>query len=186
MPEELSVALRFQDRDQYNLTASPIIKGFGLLEFLNQRPLYSAELFQIYRYCKITRVDILFEVCNQISQPIQAITGFLPFVDIAGITADRLSEKIDSVRRLMSPQGGLDRVIIRKSYVCEKVIGEPVLSKYWMSNAQSLSSTPIDVNEPALVYVLANGGTAGVISAIVNYRITYHCQFFDLQTPALS
>jgi len=111
--------------------------------------------------------------------------GQVPFVDVAALTFSRLAERVDSVRRIVSTTGGMDRVTLTRTYQSERCLGEPVLSKYWMSNAQSLSSSPIDVNEPVLA--IAFQPIIGVtVNAAIMLDVTYHCQFFNLETPNLS
>jgi hypothetical protein len=186
MPKELSVSLAYQSQNVYAGTASPVINYFGMLEYLNNNPLYSAQLFQIYRYCKVTSVEIVFDVINTGATPLEVLVGTVPYVEVGALTATRLAEKTTTTRKLISPAGGLDKCRIAKFFSSESIIGEPFTSKFWMSYSQSLSTTPIDVNEPVIATIIAFAGSSGSVFAIPNYRIRYHCQFFDLLTPATS
>jgi hypothetical protein len=186
MPHELSVALTYASQDEFGTAASPVITTNGMLEYLNHNPLYSAQLFQIYRYCKITAFEVEIDVFNKGTNPIEVVVGSCPQVEVSTMTAARLAEKTTSVKKIVSSAGGLDRCRIRKFFNNMAILGEPFTSKYWMSYSQSLSTTPIDVNEPVLAVLLAFAGGSTTISAVLNYRYKYHCQFFELLTPNVS
>lgn len=186
MPQELSVCLAYANQDEFGTAASPIIATNGIVEFLNHNPLYAAQLFQIYRYCKVTAFEVQIDVFNKGTNPIEFVVGWCPQVEVSAITAARLSEKTTSTRKIISPAGGLDRARISKTFNGQSILGEPFTSKYWMSYSQSLSTTPIDVNEPVLAIVLAYAGGSTTVSAVINYRYKYHCQFFELLTPSTS
>jgi hypothetical protein len=186
MPRELSVCLTYASQDEFGATASPVIMTNGMLEYLNHNPLYAAQLFQIYRYAKVTAIQIELDVFNKGTNPIEVVVGHVPQVEVSAITAARLAEKTSSTKRIVSAAGGLDRTRIVKFFDAQAILGEPFTSKYWMSYSQSLSTTPIDVNEPVLAVVLAYAGGSTTVTAVINYRIKYHCQFFELLTPALS
>lgn len=183
MPKELSVALRSYDSTSASGSAT-FAASYGLVEFLNIRPLFAAQLFTIYRYCKITAVDIDFTIVNAGAVPLQVAVGYVPQTLAGAMTQERLTEKAGSIRRLISATGGMDRVTIRRTFNVEEVLGEPVLSKYWFDATQSVSATPIDTNEP--VISICGAPYAGNITASLSTVVTFHCQFFDLTVPALS
>jgi hypothetical protein len=184
MPTELSVALRYTDTLSYTLAASTNF-AYGMLEFLSFRPLYTDQLYSLYRYCKVTAVDVQIEVNNTGSTAMQYAMGYVPQLAASTMSYARLTERAGTVHKNVSAKGGMDRAIISKTFGVEKCLGEPVLSKYWVSNSQSLSTSPIDVNEPVISVALQNL-EGSVFSAAVALRITYHCQFFSLETPGLS
>jgi hypothetical protein len=186
MPKELSVCLQYANQDEFGASASPVIITNGMLEFLNHNPLYAAQLFQIYRYCKVTAFQVEMDIFNKGINPLEVVVGYVPYVEIGTITAARLAEKTTSSKKMVSPAGGLDRLRINRSFNNEAILGEPFTSKYWMSYSQSLSTTPIDVLEPVLAIILAYAGGSTTVSAVANYRFKYHCQFFNLLTPSTS
>jgi hypothetical protein len=184
MPTELSVALKMAD-ETTQILAAPGNLTYGILEFFALRPLYSAQLYQLYRYCKITAVDVNVQLVNTGASTVEVAIGYVPQLEASTATYVRLAEKTGSLRKIISAKGGLDRVTFTRRYGVEALLGEPVLSKYWMTNSQSLSITPLDVNEPVLsiAYRNVDGSTSNMSTTV---RITYHCQFFSLELPATS
>jgi hypothetical protein len=186
MPKEFSVALRRDDTDEYGSAASPVLQKLGLLEFLNKRPLYAAEMFTLFKYCRITAVDLRYEIWNKGTNAIDVAIGIVSNADFATLSFAQLAEKAGSTRKMISPSGGMDRIVIQKRFSTEDWVGNPNFSKYWFDQAQSVSTTPLDAEEPVIAIAVAYAGGSTTVSAVPNWRLTFHCQFFDLETPALS
>jgi hypothetical protein len=188
IPSEFSVALCNTDYDYFATGTSYSIRRFGMVEFLSYRPLYCLELYQIYKYARITAVDFELRVNNTSTTiPLMAAIGFASYADVAGITPDRFWERPTTIRKNISVQGGLDRVVLRKTFVPQDCYGQPYLDqKFWVDVSQSASTTPLDANEPVVLYCLSglDGGNMG--TCYVDWRIRYHIQFFDLRTPSSS
>jgi hypothetical protein len=188
MPTEFSVSLCNTDYDFFSTGTSYSIRKFGLVEFLAYRPLYCLELYQIYKYARITAVDFELRVNNTSTTiPLMAAIGFVSNADAAAMTPDRFWERPTTTRKNMSVQGGMDKVVLRKTFVPQDCYGQPYLDqKFWVDVSQSASTTPIDANEPVILYVLSglDGGNMG--SCYVDWKIRYHVQFFDLRTPSSS
>jgi hypothetical protein len=188
LPTELSVSLTNTDYDQFATPTSFSVRKFGMLEFLSYRPLYCLELYQIYKYARITAVDFELRVNNtSTTTPLMAAIGFVSNADVSGMTPDRFWERNSTVRKNISVQGGMDRAVLRKTFVPQECYGQPYLDqKFWVDVSQSASTTPIDANEPVILYALSglDGGNMG--TSYVDWRIRYHIQFFDLRTPSSS
>lgn len=188
IPNELSVALVNTDYDAFGPGASFVSRKFGIVEFLAYRPLYCLELYQIYKYARITAVDIEVRVCNQsLTGPIVVALGMCPNSDYAGLTPDRAWETPGTVRRFLSVQGGMDRGTVKKTFVGQDAYGQPYLDqKYWIDVSQSSSTTPVDTNEPIAYYMLSDSTGVSRLQCTVEFKITYHIQFFDLRIPSSS
>jgi len=161
---------------------------FGLVEFLAYRPLYCLEFYAMYKYARITAVTLEVKVVNRSStSPLIFAIGTAPYSEIATLSPDRFWEKSTTQRKQLSVLGGLDKGVLRKTFVAQDIMGQPYLDqKYWIDVTQSASTSPVDVNEPVLAYCLSDfTGTTGAV-AYVNWKITYHIQFFDLKTPSSS
>jgi hypothetical protein len=116
-----------------------------------------------------------------------AALGFTAFADSGSITPDRFWEHPTTIRKNISVQGGLDRVVLRKTFNPQQCYGQPYLDqKFWVDVSQSASTTPIDSNEPVVQYMLSglDGGNMG--TCYIDWKIKYHIQFFDLRTPSSS
>jgi len=188
IPSEFSISLVNTDYDSFANTGSYALRRFGIVEFLAYRPLYCLELYQIYKYARITAVQIELKVVNASSTtPLVLALGQCPYADSAGLTPDRAWETPGTRKQLVSVQGGMDRATIRKTFVGQNAYGQPYLDqKYWVDVSQSASTTPIDANEPIAYFMLSDYGGSGGVSARVESKITYHIQFFDLRIPSSS
>lgn len=186
MPKELSVALRFTDQTELGATISPLFGKLGMVEFLNNRPGYTTELFTIYKYARVTAVD--FRVCftSKSINPIKVAIGFVPNADFASLTMPRFTDLTTTKWDIISATGGMDRTELRATYSTQNAIGNPNFSKYWMTAAQSASTTPIDNDEPVLIYGAAYAGGSTTLGAVIDWSVVYHVQFFELETPVLS
>ncbi len=166
---------------------SELFQILGVVEFLGYRPLYALQLYEIYKYCRIMRVDVRAECINTGTVGIQFAVGHIAYSDASGLTFDRFIEKPATTKKLVSPKGGMDRAVITKSLNSTMMLGSVLDSKYWINVTQSASTTPIDTNEPVLVLGIDNYQSSSVpYAAQVNFTLTYHLQFFDLRTPSSS
>jgi len=182
MPPEFSAALSYSSVASRVASTVDDFLVIGMVEFLGKRPKYCAELFAIYRYCRITACRAQFDIVNQTTTPIRMALAEVPF-DSAITTVNDLEEMPRSKRRLISAQGGQDRTVLTLTYDTQYATGNPNFSKYWFDEAQSLLTTPIDTHEPT--YALATGrSSAANYTCFIDYKITWHCQFFDLRGVA--
>lgn len=187
MPKEFSVAL--VDRQQIALNAIPAGSAtgyqniYGLIEFLNKRPLYSNEFYSLYKFARVTAVSYHFEVVNTGTVPIEVMFTVCPYVD-ANVppTVTQIGEKPGVVRHIISSAGGMDRRSISKTCKAEDWFGNPYFTRdYWVNAAQSVAVTPLDVEEPVGLFCVANLSLALPASATIVSKTTYHVQFFDLE-----
>lgn len=189
MSREWSVALCNTDYDNHTTPpASYLSRVFGLVEFLSYRPLYALEFYAMYKYARVTAVTLEVKVANiSTTKPLMIAIGTVPYSEASSITPDRFWEKSTTSRKQLSVQGGLDKCTLKKTFVAQTVMGQPYLDqKYWIDVTQSASTTPVDVNAPVLLYMISDLTGGGGFTAYVNWRITYHIQFFDLKTPSSS
>jgi hypothetical protein len=98
------------------------------------------------------------------------------------MTTDRAAEIPKSTVKLLSSQGGLDKVVVTKIYNTQAMVGSAVAEKYWVNKAQSVSSTPLEAEEPVM-FVMAQPLISVNWSTQLIVDITYHCEFFDLNAP---
>jgi hypothetical protein len=187
LPAEFSVSLVNTDYDSLAV-ASFATRRFGIVEFLSYRPLYCLELYQIYKYARVTAVTIELKVVNTSTTiPIVVALGQCPYADSAGLTPDRAWETPGTKRQVVSVQGGLDRATVRRTFVAQDCYGQPYLDqKYWIDVSQSASASPIDQNEPIAYYVISDMAGSGPIACKVDFKTTFHIQFFDLRIPSSS
>jgi hypothetical protein len=187
MPKEFSVALVDRQVIQINAIPAGSATGYqniyGLIEFLNKRPLYSTEFYALYKFCRVTAVNYHFEVVNTGAVPIEIMFAICPYVDAAApVTLAQLGEKPGVVRHIISPVGGMDRRSLTKTCKAEDWFGNPYFTRdYWVNQAQSVAVTPLDVEEPVGVFATANLSLTLAASCTIVSKTTYHIQFFDLE-----
>jgi hypothetical protein len=155
---------------------------FGLLEFLSSVPGYTNTLYDLYKWCKILSVHVNYNIVNTSTNPVQVVFGVIPNNGTLGMTIDRAAEIPKSTVKLLSSQGGLDKVVVTKIYNTQAMVGSAVAEKYWVNKAQSVSSTPLEAEEPVM-FVMAQPLISVNWSTQLIVDITYHCEFFDLNAP---
>jgi len=158
-----------------------------LVEFLGYRPLYALEFYAMYVYARIIAVDVEIFGVNTGSNPVEIAAGHVAHNDVSGLTMARLKEKPGTTYKMLSPSGGMDRATIRKRFVASELLGVVPGSKYWVDITQSASPTPIDPKEPVLVMAIDNYQSSSTpYNAQINWKMTYHIEWFDPKTPASS
>ncbi len=183
LPRELSTALSYKYVDNRVGNTNPSSFTFGLFEFLNQRPMFSSELFNIYRYCRITAVHIRAECVNTGSEPVIIAIGTIPWA-AATSTFDPylIAERPRSISRLAGLSTGMSRVTLNKTYMSFDELGNPVYDKtHFFDSVQSISTTPQDQEAPAVIVSVDSADPTKTWSALTTYHVTYHTQWFELQ-----
>jgi hypothetical protein len=155
---------------------------FGLLEFLSSVPGYTNDLYDIYKWCKILSTEVTYNIVSTTSNPVQVVCAVLPNNTTLGMTIDRAAEIPGSVVKMLSPQGGLDKVEITRKYNTQTMVGSRVAEKYWINKVQAASSTPLEAEEPVM-FLMAQPLISVNWSTQLIVDITYHCEFFDLNPP---
>lgn len=186
MPDQFSVSLKDSFEQGISVTAANNYRKLGLVETLNQNPKFMSELFRMYRYCRITSVTVKVESINQGVGAAQVVLAVIPNSGFAGLTSvTNLAEIKGAKTKILSPAGGMDRCTNTIVYNADDAIGNASYSKYWMTSAQSLVTTPIDAEEP--VFVLGTAIVGAGPTYVMSHRVitTYHCQFFDLRSDTL-
>jgi len=157
----------------------------GLFNFLNQIPEYAAEMYTLYRYARISAVDVTLEVSAQTTSGanafgIEAAMARIPFDQSAGITPQALRLVRDSKYALIS-QIGVNRCVLRGHFGSFDELGNPVYDRtYWQSLADAALTTPGDVSTPVIgVAVRSVVGDNAIVSC--NLTVKYHLQFFELE-----
>lgn len=77
IPLEFSVSLLF--RQQFDIKTEQVFRqSYGLLEYLRNVPQYAPELYQIYKYSRVTRVKYHFDTVNLGPRPYEIMGVVLP------------------------------------------------------------------------------------------------------------
>lgn len=185
--DTFTVSLKNQDYFRAGSATTELFQVLGIVEFLGYRPLYALEMYAIYKYCRVMRVDVIAQCLNLGTYPIRFGVGHIAYNDASGLTFDRFIEKPATAHKLISAKGGIDKAVITKTFNSTSMLGSVLDSKYWVDVTQSASATPIDAKEPVLVIGMDGAeGSADTWTGSVNFTLTYHLQWFDLKTPSSS
>lgn len=184
LPREMSVALKYQYHDRRDSNTTPSAYVFGLFEYLNQKPMFSSELFNMYRLCRVTAVHIKAEVINLSSSvPLILSVGTIPW-SAATSTFDPylIAERPRSVSKTVATSTGMSRSVINKTYYSFDELGNPVYDKdHCFDSVQAGVSTPQDQEAPCVIVSVGAADASSTWAGLATYTVTYHVQYFELQ-----
>jgi len=188
IPAQFFCSLSYNLKDVRIANTAPSVFNWGLFEFLNQRPMYTKELYTIYRYVKITGTRVFMETTNVSTEPLQMVVAPMPFTDVSGTNITAAIERRKARVRVVGEATGSSTSRINVKYTSSDILGYPVYDNtYWCSSSQSTVTTPLDTLEP-VIYTAVGSLTGGATSwsGTTNYKITYDCEFFDLLGATIS
>jgi len=181
LPNEFSAALRFNTATSVTTGGSVLSKN-GLCEFLNNVPGFALQMFQLYKYCRVTAVDAHFEVQNMSTNTdvVNVVLATIPSSDTSTVTWAIASNTPGAINKTVGPSSGTSRAVFRKRYNPMAILGQNIKSlNYAMTVSQATATTPLDPQEPQLCLVmLSTLSVTWQLSLLID--IVYHCQFFDL------
>lgn len=137
-------------------------------------------MYNIYRYCRITGVDVKLTVCPDQAGPsaVEMAMARLPASEAVNPTPGFLQNVRGSVYAL-TPSTGAPAKTISKSFASFDELGNPVYDRALWQNETSAASTTLDGDEPVVaVAVRSINGQAAVVA--INLQVTYHTEWFDL------
>jgi len=187
LPREIEFALTGFYHDQREALTTQSSRITPLCEFNTQLPRFGAEFYQIYRHARIMAIDIQMEVVNLSTEPLLAALGCLPLVNANAITNPQTIISVPgTVYKQVGSSTGASRIIMKKRFVTEKMLGELTIGSqtYLQTYSEALSSA-IWTELPAIyagVIAAKNGATW---SGIVDYRYTYHIRWSEYSIPSL-
>lgn len=188
MPHTFKVALEFRNSSEVSLSSGVNWNRIcGLFYFLGQVPLYAQQLYQLYRYARIYRVDVEAEV-NAVpggsAYGFDFSIGSLPWDEMSTtpISPDAVAVTTGAVHAKGGLYGG-KALTLRKSFDSSHALGNPIYSpSVWQTYAQAVTAPATADSSPIAVIALAATPSVGTInlSATLTYR--YHVEFFNLDT----
>jgi hypothetical protein len=169
-------------------TTTATAKGTaGLVNFLNNTPLYMDAFYQIYQYSKILAVDVHIEIVNLDLVPYEFVLGTCQQGLISTITNDQAKQAPGAIVKVIGGSTGMSKTTFRKHYNVEQIVGYHLADRDTrMTFADANSSSYADSSLPAIYfipYLLSGASTSGICITVV---LTYHICFFDLSVPATS
>lgn len=180
--------MNFALRNAYTKTAAsslfPVAVRFGLFEFLGDTPQYLPQLYTMYKFAKLIAVHIRMEVINTGTAPLLIAMATMPYSDTSTTMDPRqIQERPRSVSTTVGASTGTSKGVISRTYYAFDEMGQPVYDRtFWITQLQSLSTSPVDADEPTILAGVGNVDPAATsVTFVANYQVTYHIQFFDLE-----
>ena len=169
IPTAMRVRVRTRTYETATNASSPLFSIGGLVEFLGYPGAYSDSLYGLYKYARIRASKITLRLVNAGTEPIILAVAPMPY-DFATSTPT-VAELLDhpkAVRTTVGPSSGASNGMISSAVTTASVLGkEFVSSRYEMTQAQAVSTTPIEASEPCWIILVSafNGLTQ------VSYRL---------------
>ncbi len=187
MPVQFQVALPYRQSAEPTL-ASGINRAYaiGLFDYLNQLPLYAAQLYQMYRYSRIDRVDIKLEV-NAIpggtAYGYDVAIGKVPYSEYSStMSPDIVAVTTGAVWGKGGLYGGKP-VILSKSFESQNIFGQVAYGEeVWQTYTQATSATPTNTNKPVICVAIGATPSTGTLNCSLSWQVIYHIEFFDLDS----
>jgi len=158
---------------------------FPLLEYNARLPFYASQLYQIYRFSRITAIHVQMEVVNTSSTaPLTAVMCCLPLVRANAITDPRgMADVPNALCKQVGLSTGMSRVVLNKTYVSQKELGQSILSgsEFYQTYSEALSAASQN-DFPAIYCGVIASQTGANWTGIMKYVITYHVEFSDMKT----
>jgi hypothetical protein len=181
LPNELSVSLLSTSYYARAASATYTKYNYGLMELLGAAPGYSAQLYQLYKYARVTAVSIHIEIQNELNPSLILAMGTVPYSDISALTINELSQVPKAVNRTVGPLSGLSRCVVNHTYDPFNVYGQRVnTNSFFMSYSQSIASIPLDQLSPLITIMVGPADGSSSVSWNATISARYHLQYFDL------
>lgn len=163
-----------------SLTSGVLKHSMALSEFLNKLPMYSTQMYGIYKYARVLAVEVEIVVLNTGTDDIKVSLGRVPLSDVSGITFTLFSEMADTRTTFVSAKGGVDKATVRKNFIARDALGNALSDRsYWVNSTQAVSGTPLHSDDYcALLFV--DGASSGS-TAKIDIKTHYHLEWFDMQ-----
>ena len=186
----MNFRLKYSLNTAVNTTAGNDSRNyFGLYEYLNRVPLYSDQMFLLYRRARVTGVKITYEFINISSTQVSdIICCVVPYSDRNSITTEAARQRPRSIWKTAGLGPGMSRVVISKRFNSQYYMGESVGpdSQRWMTPSTAGNTAPLDVNDPVILMIAAPSSIASGVVAQVNMHVEYDVRYFDLTEPGIS
>lgn len=139
-------------------------------------------MYNLYRYCRITGVDVRLTVCPDQAGPsaVEMAMARLPASEAVTPSPGFLQNIRGSVYTL-TPSTGAPAKTISKSFASFDELGNPVYDRALWQTETGAASTTLDGDEPVVaVAVRSINGQACIVA--INLQVTYHMEWFDLHS----
>jgi hypothetical protein len=176
-PKEFSVSL--SKNSLQTITGVSVAERYiiPLVEYLSYDPLNLIQLYTMYEHSKVTAVVLHAEISNFGTTPILVVSSVLPYNQVSTVLPVDLASSAGAKKKLVS--GLVGKTVLSMRIPVEKWLGAVLQSsQFWVDSSQSNSLTPISVEEPTLLMMIAPS-SGNPMSYMINWTVTFHTQFFN-------
>jgi len=149
--------------------------------------MYAPQLYQIYRFAKITAIHIHMEVVNtSATAPLTVVMCCLPLVRANAITDPRgMSDVPNAITKQVGLSTGMSRVVLNKTYVAQRELGQSILSgsEFYQTYSEALAAATQD-NFPSIYCGVIASQSGANWTGIMKYVVTYHVEFSEYDDTA--
>ena len=184
IPTAMKVRVKTRTYETATNSASPLFSIGGLVEFLGYPGSYSDSLYGLYKYARIRASKITLRLVNAGTEPLILAVAPMPY-DFATSTPT-VAELLDHpkvARRAVGPNSGDSNGVVSLSTTVAAVLGkEFVSSRYEMTQAQSVSTTPIEASEPAWIILVSAFNGLTQVSYRLEIEKEYDVEYYSLDS----
>jgi len=189
LPKEFEIALKYYYHDERTGgQTTQASRRNPLCEFDTQLPRYAAEFYQIYRHARIMAIDVRMNVVNtSSSEPLVAAIAALPLAVVNGITTPMTVASVPGhVFKQIGLSTGMSRAVLSRRFTTERELGELTMGSntYLQTYSEALSSA-IWTELPCIYSGVIAARTGATWTGIIDYELTYHLRFSELNIPSL-
>lgn len=183
-PRQLQFSSQWNRTIEVDIGAGQFQWSIGLFDYLNYLPEYALECYRLYRYSRISAVDVTLTVVGEADEAnlnfsFEAAMARIPF-DQVGLSPSEL-KLVRGSKFSLVPTAGMNKTVLKGHFGSFDELGNPVFDRtYWQTLAEASNTTPVDGNRPVVgMAVRTINGNRGQVS--INISAVYHMQFFELE-----
>lgn len=170
---------------QRNTTTSAL-GVIGLVQYLDNLPLYLDAYYNLYIWSRILAVDVHIECINNDGSPYDFVLGVCPYGATSTISIAQLKETQGAIVKSIGGTTGMSRIIVRKRYNVPGMMKFNMGRNYAMTLGDARSTSYLDSSLPVAAFVPSIITGAAVNGISITVTLKYHVEFFERQVPALS
>jgi len=131
-------------------------------------------------------VKVEAETINTSAIPLLCSMASMPASDVSAfLTTQQVAERPRALTRTIGTTSGMNKTRMVKTWYSLRELGQLTYDRsHWLTVAQLTSLSPVNPDSPVVCFSLAPILSAATWTALVNLRVTYSVQFFDLEQPA--
>ena len=184
IPTAMRVRVKTRTYETAANASSPLFSIGGLVEFLGYPGSYADSLYGLYKYARIRASKITLRLVNAGTEPIILAVAPMPY-DFASSTPT-VAEILDHpkvARTAIGPNSGASNGVVTCATTVAAVLGkEFVSSRYEITQAQSVNTTPIEASEPAWIIMVSAFNGLTQISYRLEIEKEYDVEWYSLDS----